>query len=45
MIRDGALTEPERDAAERDYRAWVATDAESMALHLVAAHGIIQGAS
>jgi len=45
MVRDGILSEAERSAAEREYRAWVATDAESMTLHLAAAHGTILGGS
>lgn len=39
MVRDGFITEAEREAAERDYRVWVADDAESMALHLAAVEG------
>jgi SAM-dependent methyltransferase len=44
MVRDGFVSEPERDAAEREYRAWVVADAESMALHLAAVQGVIPGA-
>lgn len=45
MVGDGFITEPERNAAEREYRAWVESDATSMALHLSAIHGVIQRAS
>ena len=42
MVRDGCFTEPERDAAECEYRAWVAADAQSMVLHLAAVDGVVQ---
>jgi SAM-dependent methyltransferase len=45
MVKDGVMSEAERDAAERDYRAWVAADAQSMTLHLAAVQGIIQDPS
>jgi SAM-dependent methyltransferase len=44
MVRDGFVSEAERDAAEHEYRAWVAVDAESMTLHLSAVHGVIPSA-
>jgi hypothetical protein len=45
MVRDGFVSEAERHAAEQEYRAWVVADAEAMALHLVAVHGVIRRAS
>ena len=33
-----------RYAAEHEYRTWVAAEAESMALHLVAVHGRVRRA-
>lgn len=41
MVKDGFVSEPERDAAEREYRNWVAVAAESMTLHLAAVQGVI----
>ena len=40
MVRDGAITEAERAAAEADYRAWVRDEAQSQMLYLVAVEGI-----
>jgi len=44
MVRDGFVSEAERYAAEHEYRTWVAAEAESMALHLVAVHGRVRRA-
>jgi hypothetical protein len=44
MVRDGFIFESESEAAEREYRAWVSVDAESMAVHLAAARGVIREA-
>lgn len=41
MVADGFVSEPERNAAEVDYRAWVDTDAHSMTLHLHAVQGVV----
>ena len=40
MVEDGAITEPERAAAEADYRAWMSSRAESQSLYLVAVEGV-----
>ena len=40
MVEDGVITEPERAAAEADYRAWMSSRAESQSLYLVAVEGI-----
>jgi ubiquinone/menaquinone biosynthesis C-methylase UbiE len=45
MVRDGFVSETEREAAEQEYRSWIAVDAESMTLHLVAVQGVIQSTS
>jgi len=41
VVADGFLSEPEREQAEREYRAWVDSDAESMTLHLEAGQGVV----
>jgi hypothetical protein len=40
MVADGFIAEADRRQAEEDYRAWVADGAESMTLHLDAAHAV-----
>lgn len=40
MVRDGAITEAERAAAEADYRAWLRDAAQSQMLYLVAVEGM-----
>lgn len=42
MVADGFVSEPERLAAEEEYRTWVESDAESMTLHLDAVQGVIE---
>jgi hypothetical protein len=37
LVADGYLTEAQRLAAVQDYTAWVATEADSMVMYLVAA--------
>jgi SAM-dependent methyltransferase len=44
MVADGFVSEPERRAAESDYREWIRSRAESMTLHLTAVEGIIRAA-
>lgn len=44
MVKDGFVSESDRDAAEREYRSWVAVAAQSMTLHLAAVQGAIPSA-
>ncbi|GIP39409.1 hypothetical protein J31TS4_26890 [Paenibacillus sp. J31TS4] len=39
MVRDGYLTEPEREMAEREYREWVKETAVSQTMYLLAVQG------
>ena len=39
MVSDGYIIEAERDAAEQDYQAWIATTAKSMNMYLLAVTG------
>lgn len=39
MVRDGYLTEEQRGRAEREYRQWIASTAESQTMHLLAVEG------
>ena len=39
MVADGAVDEPTRAAAEREYREWVATKAERQTMYLLAVDG------
>ncbi len=43
MVRDGYLTEAERQAAENDYRHWVQKEARLHQLYLLAVEGVRQG--
>ena len=45
MVRDGVIDEPQRADAERDYRAWVESAAESQTLHLLAAEARVPALS
>lgn len=40
MVRDGYLTEAQRQAAEADYRAWIEESASSQAMYLLAVEGV-----
>lgn len=40
MVEDGVITEPERAAAEADYRTWMSSRAEAQSLYLVAVEGL-----
>jgi len=40
MVADGAVSEPERRAAEADYRAWLRDGAESHVQYLLAVEGV-----
>jgi hypothetical protein len=40
MVGEGAITEAERAAAEREYRQWIRDGAESQTLYLVAVEGV-----
>ncbi len=39
LVADGYVTEAQRQAAARDYTAWVATEADSMEMYLLAVEG------
>ena len=39
MVVDGAISEPERQAAEADYRVWLGAEATSHTQYLLAVEG------
>ena len=41
MVADGLISEPQRAAAETEYREWARTEAKSQTLYLLAVEGVV----